>query len=95
MNKPELITQIAERTGMTKKDTEKMLNVMLETLCDTLARGEKINLPGFGAFETRVRAARTCRNIHTGEPIEVREAHTPVFKPAKSLKERVEQYAFR
>lgn len=91
MNKPELITRVAQRTGLTKKDTEKMVNAMLEALSEALVEGNKVNLPGFGAFETRVRAARTCRNIHTGEPIEVREARTPVFKPAKSLKERVEQ----
>ena len=87
MNKPELITRVAQRTGLTKKDTEKMVNAMLEALSEALVEGNKVNLPGFGAFETRVRA----RNIHTGEPIEVREARTPVFKPAKSLKERVEQ----
>ncbi len=91
MNKPELITQVAERTGLTKKDTEKTLNAMLEALSEALVEGNKINLPGFGVFETRIRAARTCRNIHTGEPIEVHEARTPVFKPAKSLKERVKQ----
>lgn len=94
MNKAELITRVAERTGMTKKDTDKTINVMLDILSEALAEGERINLPGFGVFETRIRAARTCRNIHTGEPIEVRAAQTPAFKPAKPLKERVEN-AFR
>ncbi|MBS5145468.1 MAG: HU family DNA-binding protein [Butyricicoccus pullicaecorum] len=90
MNKAELITCVAERTGITKKDTEKTINVMLDILSELLAEGDKVNLSGFGAFETRMRAARTCRNIHTGEPISVDAARTPVFKPAKSLKERVE-----
>ncbi len=91
VNKAELITRVAERTGLTKKDTEKTMNAMLDILSEVLADGDKVNLPGFGAFETRVRAALTCRNIHTGEPIEVSAAQTPVFKPAKSLKERVEK----
>ncbi|MBS5164165.1 MAG: HU family DNA-binding protein [Butyricicoccus pullicaecorum] len=94
MNKAELITCVAERTRLTKKDTEKTINVMLDILSERLTEGDKVNLAGFGAFETRMRAPRTCRNIHTGEPIEVSAARAPVFKPAKSLKERIEN-AFR
>lgn len=94
MNKAELITCVAERTRLTKKDTEKTINVMLDILSERLTEGDKVNLAGFGAFETRMRAPRTCRNIHTGEPIEVSAARVPVFKPAKSLKERIEN-AFR
>ena len=86
MNKAELITCVAERTRLTKKDTEKTINVMLDILSERLTEGDKVNLAGFGAFETRMRAPRTCRNIHTGEPIEVSAARAPVFKPAKSLR---------
>ena len=82
MNKAEFIAQVAQRSGMTKKD---------ETIASVLETGDKLNLPGFGAFETRIRPPRTCRNIHTGAPIEVAEARVPVFKPAKTLKERVDQ----
>lgn len=90
MNKTEFIAQVAKRGGMTKKDAEKAADAVFESLAALLAAGDKINLPGFGAFETRIRPARTCRNIHTGEPIEVAEARVPVFKPAKTLKERVD-----
>ena len=83
MNKAEFIAQVAQRSGMTKKDAE--------TIASVLETGDKLNLPGFGAFETRIRPPRTCRNIHTGAPIEVAEARVPVFKPAKTLKERVDQ----
>lgn len=91
MNKAEFIAQVAKRGGMTKKDAEKAADAVFETLAVLLAAGDKINLPGFGAFETRLRSARTCRNIHTGAPIEVAAARVPVFKPAKTLKERVDQ----
>lgn len=89
MKKAEFIAQIAARTGMTKKDAEKAADAVLETITQVLAEGDKLNLPGFGAFETRMRTARTCRNIHTGEPIPVAEAIVPVFKPAKQFKEKV------
>ncbi len=91
MNKAEFIAQVAKRSGTTKKDAEKMVEAVFGTLSDLLVQGDKVNLPGFGAFETRTRSARTCRNIHTGEPIAVAEARVPVFKPAKTLKERVDQ----
>ena len=68
MNKAEFIAQVAKRGGMTKKDAEKAADAVFETLAALLAAGDKINLPGFGAFETRLRSARTCRNIHTGAP---------------------------
>lgn len=91
MNKAEFIAQVAQRSGMTKKDAEKAADAVLETIASVLETGDKLNLPGFGAFETRIRPSRTCRNIHTGAPIEVAEARVPVFKPAKTLKERVDQ----
>lgn len=91
MNKADFITQVAKRSGTTKKDAEKMVEVVFGTLSDLLVQGEKVSLSGFGVFDTRTRSARTCRNIHTGQPIAVAEARVPVFKPAKRLKERVDQ----
>lgn len=90
MNKSQLITQVAQKTGMTQRDTEKTIEALLEALADTLARQERINLPGFGVFETRVRPPRICRNIHTGAPIQVAQARVPVFRPARQLKEKVD-----
>lgn len=90
MNKLELIAQVAQRTGMTKKDTQKTMDALFEILSESLAAQDKVNVPGFGVFETRMRSARTCRNIHTGKPIAVAEARVPVFKPAKILKEKVD-----
>ena len=89
MKKQEFIARVAFHAGMTQKDAEKAANAVFETIAESLERGEKLNLIGFGAFETRTRTARTCRNIHTGAAIPVAEATVPVFKPAKQLKERV------
>ena len=82
MNKAEFIAQVAKRGGMTKKDAEKAADAVFETLAALLAAGDKINLPGFGAFETRLRSARTCRNIHTGAPIEVAVSGTSISSSA-------------
>lgn len=89
MRKDEFITQVAARSGLTKKAAEQAADAVFETIAQALAQGEKLNIVGFGAFETRERPARTCRNIHTGAPIAVQAALAPVFKPAKQLKERV------
>lgn len=77
------------RSGLTKKDAGVVADAVFETIAQALEHGEKLNIVGFGAFETRERPERICRNIHTGEPITVQAALTPVFKPAKQLKERV------
>ena len=73
MNKTELINSMAEKCNLTKKDTEAALKAFTETVMETLAQGDKIQLVGFGTFETRVRAAREGRNPRTNEVIQIPE----------------------
>ncbi|CDI48241.1 DNA-binding protein HU [Clostridium tetani 12124569] len=89
MNKSELITSMAEKSKLTKKDAELALKVFIETVEETLETGEKVQLVGFGTFETRKRAARIGRNPKTKEEIQIPESTVPVFKPGKEFKERV------
>ncbi len=89
MNKAELIAQVAEKSDMTKKDAEKAVSAMLAAIEEALARGDKVQLVGFGTFEVRERAARKGRNPQTGEEIEIAAARVPVFKAGKSLREVV------
>lgn len=87
MNKQELITYTAEKTGLSKKDTETTLNAALETIAKALAENEKVQLVGFGSFEVKERAARVGRNPKTKEAIEIPAARVPAFKPSKALKD--------
>lgn len=89
MNKLELINEVAERSGLAKKDAEKAVNALLDTVADTLARGDKVQLIGFGSFETKTREARTGRNPKTKEPIEIPATTVPVFKAGKALKDSI------
>ena len=89
MNKTELINQVAERAGLSKKDAEQALNAMLDTVSDALAQGDKVQLVGFGSFEIKAREARMGRNPKTKEPIEIPATKAPVFKAGKALKDRV------
>lgn len=89
MNKTELISTVAEAAGMSKKDTEQVLNTFFDTVQNTLKQNDKVQIPGFGSFEVRERAARTGRNPHTGETIEIAAAKVPAFKPGKGLKDAV------
>ena len=89
MNKTELINSLAEKCNLTKKDTEAALKAFTETVMETLAQGDKIQLVGFGTFETRVRAAREGRNPRTNEVIQIPESFAPAFKPGKEFKEKV------
>lgn len=89
MNKAELIAQVAEKSDMTKKDAEKAVSAVLAAIEEALARGDKVQLVGFGTFEVRERAARKGRNPQTGEEIEISAARVPVFKAGKSLREVV------
>lgn len=91
MNKSELVAAVAEKAGTTKKDAEKSLGAVLECIEETLSRGEKISLVGFGTFETRKRPAREGRNPRTDEKIYIPETVVPAFKPGKSLKEAVKK----
>ncbi len=89
MNKAELISSVAEKTELTKKDAEKAVSAVLDTISEALARGDKVQLVGFGTFEIRERAARKGRNPQTGQEIDIAAARLPVFKAGKALKEAV------
>mgnify|MGYP000849427642 CR=1 FL=1 len=87
MTKAELVTSLAEKSGLTKKDSEKALAAFIETVTDTLAQGESIQLVGFGTFEVSERAAREGRNPQTGEAMTIAASKTPKFKAGKALKD--------
>ncbi|MCI8538696.1 MAG: HU family DNA-binding protein [Oscillospiraceae bacterium] len=91
MNKAELINAAAEKTGLSKKDTENILNAVIDVISEALVEGDKVQLVGFGAFEVKDRAARTGRNPKTKEPIEIPASRVPVFKPGRALKDAVEK----
>lgn len=90
MKKNELVALVAEQTGLSKKDMEKTVDVLLSAIVDALAAGDKVQMSGFGSFEPRVRAARTGHDPRTGEKIVIPQAVVPVFKPSKNLKDKVE-----
>ncbi len=89
MNKAEMISNVAEKAELTKKDAEKAVTAVLETIGEALSRGDRVQLVGFGTFEIRERAARKGRNPQTGEEIDIAAARVPVFKAGKSLREAV------
>ena len=89
MNKTELIAAAAEKTGLTKKDTEKVLNAALEAIADALAKNDKVQISGFGIFESKLRKARVGRDHQTKEPMQIPETNVPTFKPSKVLKDTV------
>ncbi len=90
MNKAELVASIAEKSNLTKKDSEAALNALMRTIEETLATGEKVQLVGFGTFEVRDRKAREGRNPRNPEEvIQIPASKAPVFKAGKSLKEIV------
>ena len=89
MNKAELIAAVAEKTGLSKKDTEAVVSASLEVITESLAQGEKVQLVGFGSFETKARAARIGRNPRTKEEIKIPASKLPVFKAGKALKDSV------
>jgi DNA-binding protein HU-beta len=89
MNKSELIAEIAAKSKMTKKDSETSLNAFTGSIEDSLKKGDKIVLVGFGSFEVRKRAARQGVNPQTKEPIKIAAKKVPVFRAGKNLKELV------
>lgn len=89
MNKQELVNAIATETGLSKKDTEATLNSFVNQVSNALSKNDRIQLVGFGTFETRKRAARTGHNPQTGEQIKIAAATVPAFKAGKALKEKV------
>ena len=89
MNKTDLIAIAAENSGMTKKDTERVINAALDVITAALVKGDKVQLSGFGAFETKDREARIGRNPHTKEAIDIPATRVPSFKASKALKDIV------
>lgn len=89
MNKSGLIAAIAEKTDLTKKDTEKVLAAFIETVEDALKNGDKVQLVGFGTFEVRERAAREGQNPATGEKIHIAATKVPAFKAGQAFKDIV------
>lgn len=89
MNKTELVSSVAEKTELTKKDAEKAVNAIFASIEEALAKGDKVALVGFGTFEVRERAARKGRNPQTGAEITIAAAKVPAFKAGKALKDAV------
>ncbi len=89
MNKAELIAAVAEKAGLSKKDSEAAVTAALDVITAALQEGDKVQLVGFGSFEVKPRAARTGRNPKTKEAIEIPASKVPVFKAGKALKDIV------
>ena len=89
MNKAELVAAVAEKTALSKKDSEKAVNAAFEAITAALVGGDKVQLVGFGAFEVKERNARVGRNPKTKEEIQIPASRVPVFKAGKPLKDVV------
>ena len=89
MNKTELVAAVAERSGLTKKDAERVVSATFETITAELMKGEKVQISGFGIFEVKAREARVGRNPRTKESIDIPASKAPVFKASKALKDTV------
>lgn len=89
MNKQELISKIAEKADISRKDATAALTALITSITEELKAGEKIAIPNLGTFEVRERAARTGKNPRTGEAVEIAAKRLPAFKPAKALKDAV------
>lgn len=89
MNKAELVSYVADKADFTKKDAERVVTAVFDSIEQALAAGDRVQLVGFGTFEVRERAARTGRNPKTGEEINIPATQVPVFKPGKVLREAV------
>ena len=87
MNKSELIVALAQKAELSKKDAEKALSAFVEVVSEALKAGDKVQLVGFGTFESKVRPARTARNPRTGEEIKIDASKTAAFKVGKALKD--------
>ena len=87
MNKTDLVSEIAEKAGLSKKDSEAAVKAFIDAVSESLKKGDKVQLVGFGTFEVSERPARTGRNPQTGETIEIAASRTPKFKAGKALKD--------
>jgi DNA-binding protein HU-beta len=89
MNKAELVALVADKVDLTKKATEEVINILFDTISETLETGEKVVISGFGTFEIRTRVARVGRNPRTGADIDIPAQKTPAFRTGKVLKDMV------
>jgi len=89
MNKTELIAAVAEKTGLTKKDAERVINATFVSVTASLVKGDKVQISGFGIFEVKAREARVGRNPRTKETIQIPATKLPAFKASKTLKDTV------
>ncbi|MFA7468935.1 MAG: HU family DNA-binding protein [Desulfotomaculaceae bacterium] len=89
MNKTELVSAVAEKANLTKKESERVINALFASIEEALSQGDKVQLVGFGTFEVRDREARKGRNPQTGEEIEIPATKVPAFKAGKALKDAV------
>lgn len=87
MNKTDLVDSIVEKTGLKKKDCDKLVAAFTDAIAETLAKGDKVQIAGFGTFEVRERPEREGRNPQTGETIKIAASKAPAFKAGKPLKE--------
>ena len=90
MNRAELIASMSEKSGLDKKTTEAALSAFTASVEEALKAGDKVQLIGFGTFEVKDRAARTGRNPHTGEDVEIPASKAVSFKPGKALKDALD-----
>ena len=89
MNKTELITVVAQKTDLSKRDAERVVKTVFDTITEELAKGDKVQVIGFGTFEVRERQAREGRNPQNGESITIAASKSPAFKAGKQLKDKV------
>ena len=89
MNKSELINATADKAGLSKKDTEKVITAVIDSITEAMKAGDKVQLVGFGVFDVKNRAARTGRNPRTKEQITIPASKIPQFKPGKALKDAI------
>ena len=90
MNKAELIDAVSAKSGLTKAATDRAIKALIDTVSETLAKGDQIALVGFGTFLVRERQARSGRNPRTGETISIESAKIPAFKAGKALKDAIQ-----
>jgi integration host factor subunit beta len=92
MTKAELVEDVARAAELTKKDAERLVEIVFESIIDSLNQGQKIELRGFGSFRVRERGARRGRNPKTGDPVSIPAKRVPYFKPGKELKELINEH---
>jgi DNA-binding protein HU-beta len=89
MNKQDLVATVAAELDLSKREASDAVDAVIDTIARSVAKGDKVSIPGFGSFEKRKRAARTARNPQTGAPIKIAATSVPAFKAGKEFKEAV------